>query len=157
MIKDNLRQARLYLALLVLFTLGRWGMGIGGVPYEKGHHVFSIVILTTLSCVYYPAFLRRLRGDGVTQGMAIGLLLGVSSQLLILLSTVLSYALGLETYWNHPTALNVEERIGFGAAMATRLLGLVANTLSCAVAGALGWALGALLPPGPGSEPRGGV
>lgn len=146
MIKDNLRQARLYFALLTLFTLGRWGMGFGGVPYEDGHHVFSIVILTLISCIYYPAFLRRVRGDGVAQGMAVGLILGFSSQTLILLSTVLSYALGLDTYFNNPRALNVTEAIGFAPALATRLLGLVANSFSCAVAGALGWALGALLP-----------
>jgi hypothetical protein len=144
--KDNLRQARLYFALLLLFTLGRWGMGFGGVEYARGHHVFSIVILTLLSCVYYPAFLRRARGDGVMQGLAIGVLLGFSSQLLILASTVLSYALGLETYFNHPTALNEERAIGFAPALGTRLLGLFANTLSCAVVGALGWALGGLLP-----------
>jgi hypothetical protein len=145
--KDNLRQARLYLVLLGLFTAGRWGMGFGGVPYDRGHHVFSLVILTLLSCLYYPAFLRRLRGDGVSQGMALGLLFGLTSQLVILVSTVLSYALGLETYFNNPRALNVEAAIGFVPALGTRVLGLVANSLSCAVVGALGWALGGLLPP----------
>jgi len=145
--KDNLRQARLYFVLLGLFTVGRWGMGFGGVAYERGHHVFSLVILTLLSCIYYPAFLRRLRGDGVAQGMAIGLTFGLVSQIVILISTALSYGLGLETYFNHPRALNADAAIGFVPAMGTRLLGLVANPLSCAVVGALGWALGGLLPP----------
>jgi len=144
--KDNLRQARLYFALLGLFTIGRWGMGFGGVAYERGHHVFSLVILTLLSCLYYPAFLRRLRGDGVAQGMAVGMLFGFASQIVILVSTALSYGLGLETYFNAPRALNVDAAIGFVPAMGTRLLGLVANSLSCAVVGALGWALGGLLP-----------
>jgi hypothetical protein len=145
--KDLVREARLYFVLLAICTFGRWGMGIGGIPYERGHQVFSIVILTALSCIYYPAFLRRQRGHGVMRGMALGTLFGLASQSVILLSTVLSYALGLETYFNHPRALNVEQAIGFGAALGTRLLGLVANTLTSAVAGALGWALGGLLPP----------
>jgi len=146
--KDNLRQARLYFALLGLFALGRWAMGFAGVDYARGHHVFSIVILTLMSCVYYPAFLRRQRGDGVMQGLAIGLLFGLASQVVILLSTVLSYAAHLDTYFTNPRALNVEAPIGFAAALGRRLLGLVANSFSCAVVGALGWALGGLLPPG---------
>jgi hypothetical protein len=144
--RDDLRQARLYFALLALFTLGRWWLGFAGVEYERGHHVFSIVILTLLSCIYYPAFLRRVRGDGVMRGVAVGLLFGFVSQLVILVSTVLSYGLGLETYFNNPRALNVEEAIGFAPALARRLLGLGANSLSYGVVGALGWALGALLP-----------
>ena len=144
--RENLQQARLFFVLLALCTVGRWGMGFAGVEYEQGHQVFSIVILTLISCLYYPAFLRRARGDGVMQGMAIGALFGLASQCAILVSTLLSYVLGLETYFNHPTALNVDAPIGLGAAMGVRLFGLVANLFSGALVGALGWALGALLP-----------
>lgn len=150
--RENLQQARLYFVLLALCSVGRWGMGFSGVEYERGHQVFSIVILTLLSCLYYPAFLRRSRGDGVMQGMTIGALFGLASQCVILLSTLLSYVLGLETYFNHPRALNVDAAIGLGPAMGIRLFGLVANTFSCALVGALGWALGAFLP-GPRNPP----
>ena len=144
--RENLQQARLYFVLLGLCTAGRWGAGLGGVKYEEGHQFFSIVILTVLSCLYYPAFLRRSRGDGVMQGMTIGALFGLASQCVILVSTLLSYLLGIETYFNHPRALNVDVPIGLMPAMGTRLMGLVANSLVCTLVGALGWALGALLP-----------
>ncbi len=45
-------------------------------------------------------------------------------------------------------ALNRQaEPVGFGAAMGFRAGGLVVNTILNGIAGALGWALGGLLPP----------
>jgi hypothetical protein len=143
---ENLRVARLYLLLLAIFTVGRWLQGVAGTPYERGHQVFSIVILTVLSCVYYGAFCRRWRGYRLSQAAVLGLLLGLTSQVVIFAATVLSYALGMETYFRHPRALNVEAPIGLGAAVLVRLYGLVFNSFSSSIAGALGWAMGGLLP-----------
>ena len=42
----KLKVAQLYLVLLGIVTLGRWLQGTFGVPYDRGHHVFSIVVLT---------------------------------------------------------------------------------------------------------------
>ena len=55
MLRENLRLARPFLVLLLLFAVGRWTMGVRGVEYAKGHHVFSLVALTVMSCIFYAA------------------------------------------------------------------------------------------------------
>jgi hypothetical protein len=144
--KENLRLARPYFILLAIVTVGRWLQGTFGVPYAKGHHVFSIVILTIFSTIYYGAFVRRWRGYRLFQAMLLGLTLGLASQIVILLATVVSYALGLQTYFNNPRALNVEEAIGFGRALGIRFGGLLGNSVFAAIGGGLGWVLGGALP-----------
>lgn len=166
-----LRLARFYLLLLGIFTVGRWLMGGFGKPYVKAHHVFSIVILTLLGSLFYGAFCRRWLGYRAAQAVLQGVVLGLMSQVVILLSTLVSYGLGLETFFNHSTALNVTElgdltesgeplrlAVSFGDALANRLAGLVSGSIAAGVAGAIGWAMGALLPskghdPAPGLEP----
>jgi hypothetical protein len=143
---DALRVARLFFVLLVLVTVGRWLMGTFGVPYEKGHHIFSIVILTAFSCVYYGAFTRRWLDYRLIQAVLLGVVMGLAGQILILLLTAASYGFGLETYFNNPTALNAPEALSFSQAMVVRLSGLVGNTIGAAVVACLGWALGGLLP-----------
>jgi hypothetical protein len=145
---ENLRLARLYLLLLAIVTVGRWLQGVFKVPYEKGHHVFSIMILTLMAAIFYGAFCRRWRRHRIWQAAGLAFTLGVIGQVVILLATVLSYALGLSTYFNHPTALNATEALPFGQALLRRLGGLVANPITTALAGALGWAFGGVLPDG---------
>lgn len=143
---EYLRVFRLYWLLLTIFTVGRWIQGVAGTPYEKGHQVFSIVTLTILSSVYYGAFCRRWRGFRLSQAAVMGLLLGLTSQVVIFSATVLSYALDIQTYFRYPRALNVDAPIGLGAAVLVRTGGLVANSVTASIAGALGWAMGGLLP-----------
>ena len=76
----------------------------------------------------------------------VGLVLGLASQIVILLLTVVSYGLGLDTYYNHPTALNAPEALSLGQALGVRVSGLIGNPIGTAVIAALGWALGGLLP-----------
>jgi uncharacterized membrane protein (DUF485 family) len=121
-------------------------MGTFGVPYERGHHVFSIVILTAFSCLYYGAFTRRWLDYRLIQAVVLGVIMGLAGQVLILVLTTVSYAFGLATYYNHPTALNAPEALSFGAAMGVRLGGLVGNTIGSGIVACLGWALGGLLP-----------
>jgi hypothetical protein len=144
----HLRFVGFFLLLLGIVAAGRLAMGAAGVPYEKGHHVFSIVILTTLSCIYYGAFLRRFQGYRLFQAIAMGFLLGLLSQVVILTLTLLSYVLGMSTYFNHPAALNLPpgETATMGRAMLIRSTGLVGNAIFGSIAGGLGWAMGALLP-----------
>ena len=146
---EQLRLARPYLVLLALFAVGRFVQGLAGVPYQRGHQVFSIVILTTLSCVYYGAFSRRWRSSRLMQAIGLGVVLGFVSQLVIVALTLVSYALSLETYFNHPTALNLPDLgmpVAFQEALARRAGGLVGNVITSGIAGAIGWALGGLLP-----------
>ena len=143
---ENLRLARPFFVLLAVFAAGRWTVSLRGVPYERGTLGFSIVILTLISVLYYGAFARRWRGYRVVQAMGLAVTLAVAAQLVILVSTVASYALGLDTYFNHPVALNAEAPMSMGQAVLTRAFGLVVNSLLNGIGGALGWALGGLLP-----------
>lgn len=143
---DKVRVARLYWVLLAIVTTGRWLQGAVGTPYDRGHQVFSIVILTAFSTIYYGAFTRRWHGYRLTQAFTLTFMMGVVSQIVILLSTIASYGFGLETYFNNPRALNSAVPLAFGPAMVVRLGGLVGNSIFAGIGGALGWALGALLP-----------
>ena len=40
---EILKLARLFFVLLGIFAVGRWILGVRRVPYEQGHHIFSIV------------------------------------------------------------------------------------------------------------------
>jgi hypothetical protein len=144
--RENLRLARPFLVLLLVFAIGRWMTGLRGVPYTRGHHVFSLVTLTLMSCIFYPAFARRWLGFGIVRAVTLGMTLAFCAQAVIVLATGLSYALGMDTYFTHPTALNTESAIPAAEAMGRRLGGLVVNTLFGGIAGALGWFFGGALP-----------
>ena len=148
---ETLRLARLFFLLLAIVTVGRWTMSLKHVPYEKGTFIFSIVTLTLFSSVYYAAFARRWRAYGIGKAMVLTMTLAFCAQLVILLSTLVSYLAGLNTYFNYPTALigpqaDVSQAVPMGQALVARFAGLFINTLLNAVAGALGWAMGGLLP-----------
>lgn len=145
---ENLKLARLYLLLLAIFTVGKFVQGALGVPYEKGHYVFSIVIMTIHAGVFYGAFCRRWRRYRLWQAAGLAITLGLISQVVIFVATLASYALGLHTYFNHPIALNAPglTEVPFGQAFITRILGLIVNPIQTGIAGAIGWAMGGLLP-----------
>jgi hypothetical protein len=148
-VKEDLRLARPYFVLLVIFAVARFAQGLLGVPYAKGHQVFSIVILTVISCLYYGAFARRWRSYRLMHVIGLAVLLGATSQLVILGLTLVSYAFSLQTYFNHPTALNLPDLgqpIAFSQALVRRAGGLVGNSIFSGIAGAIGWTLGGLLP-----------
>jgi hypothetical protein len=144
--REYLRLTRLYLVVLAIFTVGRLATGWRGVPYEQGRVWFSLVILTALSCFYYAAFTRRWRGYPLLTAMGLAMSLGFISQVVIFTATLVSFGLGVDTYFTHATALNSPQALSLGPAMAVRAWGLMANTISCGIIGGLGWALGGLLP-----------
>jgi hypothetical protein len=144
---ENLRLARLYLVILAIVTSARWGMSLFAIPYERGTDKVSIVIVTLFSSLFYAAFCRRWLGFQILPAVGLAMTFGVASQLVVLLSTVVSYLLGIQSYFNNPTALNQSAAVPFGPALGIRLGGLVLNTLTNGIAGAVGWALGGLLPP----------
>jgi hypothetical protein len=144
---EYLRLARLYMIVLAIFTVGRLATGFRGVPYEKGHAIFSLVTMTFLSCAFYGAFCRKWLDFSVTRAMGLGLTIGLLGQIVILTVTVLSYALHLDTYFVNPRALNATEALSFGAALGSRVGGLVVNGVMSAIAAAIGWVMGATLPP----------
>lgn len=142
---EYLRVARLYIVLLLLVAAGRWFVSFR-VPYDVGTDKMSIFITTFFASLFFAAFCRRWRGYGVIQAMILGAIFGLLSQLVIFGSTAASYALGLDTYFNHPKALNVPAAIPMGEALVRRSGGLVAGPIINAMVALIGWALGALLP-----------
>jgi hypothetical protein len=144
-----LRLARPYLVLLAIVAAGRWLLSIKGVPYETGTDKMSIVVLTLFASIYYGAFGRRWQRFMLLQAVAMGATLAFLAELTILLSTLASYLLGMDTYFNHPRALNVAGPIPLAQAMVLRLQGMVSNIVFNGIMGMLGWALGALLPSDP--------
>lgn len=145
---ENVKLLRPYLVMLAIVTVGRWLLGpFFHVPYEKGTSLLSIVTLTIFASLFYGAFSRRWPGLRILQAVALTMTAAIIAQLVILLSTAASYLFGIESYFNHAVALNQPQAVPFGQAMLIRIGGLVANTLLNGIAGALGWALGALLPP----------
>ena len=145
--KEYLRLARLYMIVLAVFTVGRLATGFRGVPYERGHAVFSLVTMSFIACAFYGAFTRKWLGFSVARAMGLGATLGLIGQIVILTMTVLSYALHVDTYFVNPRALNATEPLSFGAALVGRIGGLVVNCVMCAIAAAIGWVMGAVLPP----------
>ena len=149
MLKEYARLARRTSWLLGIVTVGRWVQGtVFRVPYEQGTHVFSIVTLTLFASLFSAVFLRRWHGFRLGQAAGFAMFMAVVSQLVIWLSTVASYVLDIPSYFSNPMALNRPAgTASLPAAMGFRAGGLVVNTILNGIAGALGWALGGLLPP----------
>jgi hypothetical protein len=148
---EYLRLARLYMVVLAIFTVGRLATGFRGVPYEKGTDFFSLVTMSFLACAFYGAFTRKWLGFSMTKAMGLGATIGLIGQIVILTMTVLSYALHVDTYFVNPRALDPHGdpsvAIPFGVALGARLGGLVVTGVMCAIAAAVGWVMGAVLPP----------
>jgi hypothetical protein len=106
----------------------------------------SIFILTVYASIFYGAFCRRWKGFKLGRAAMMGMTLGFVAQAVIFLSTLLSYLFGLETYFNYPRALNSPTDVPMATALLTRVGGFVVNVFLNGIAGALGWAMGALLP-----------
>ena len=145
---QHLRLARLFWLLLAIFTIGRLLMS--RVPYDKGHHVFSLVTLTASSPRFLRGLHRRWLNYRVLQAMMLGGLIALSAQIVIFVVTGASYIFGVSTYFTQPRALlgmnAPPEAVPFAQAMLARTGGLVANTITSAILGGLGWAMGGLLP-----------
>ena len=132
---------------MLIVTIGRWILGFAGVPYfPRGNVIFSIVIASYFISLAYGAFLRAFSDLNFKQILATTLLIVVTAQLLILVSTAISYMGGMETYFNHPEALNATEAVPFGVAMQGRIFGLFANSVVVMIITSLGYAMGALFP-----------
>jgi hypothetical protein len=143
---ENLKLMRFYFWILAVFTVGRWGLSLGGVEYAKAHQVFSLVTLALIASAHHAAFARAFAGYSIGRALGLGALIGLTTQLVILVSTALSYMLGLETFFNNPAALNSSTSVAFGPAMLARTGGLVVNTIMNVIAAAIGWAMGGALP-----------
>jgi hypothetical protein len=141
-----MRLLRFYFWILGLFTVGRWGLSLGHADYSKTHQVFSLVILALVASAHHAAFARAFAGYSLKRAVVLGGLIGLITQVVIFLSTAVSYVLGMSTFFNNPTALNVTEPIPMGAALMARVGGLVINTILNMIAATIGYFMGAALP-----------
>lgn len=142
---EYLRLARLYFVLLAIVTAGRWFVSFRA-PYEAATDKISIVVTTLFASLFYAAFCRRWLGHSVVRAMTMGAIFGLAAQLVIFVSTLVSYLAGIDSYFNHPKALQAKEAVPMATAMASRAGGLIAGPITNAIMGLIGWALGALLP-----------
>jgi len=153
MVSKVLRFVRLAFLLLVIFAVGRFGLGMAGVPYApRGNAMFSIFGLTLISSFYFGALSKRLGGFSWGGSLLVGYTIGMWAQILIFLATLLSYVMGIETsYFRHWDALNVPEGtvVPMATAMMTRVGGLVIGPIVATVAAAIGRACSALAPESP--------
>src|SRR5215471_12655523 len=149
--KEKLQFVRLPIVLFVIFFVGRLAlgaaMGVSKPTYDLANRLFSMVILEVHVGLLWGAVGRRYRGYGIGGSMMAVVLAVVVSQILIFAGTAVSYITGINTLFNFGEALNQPgATLSFGAAMASRTLTFVANCIIGAVAGAIGWALGGLVP-----------
>ena len=149
--KEKLQFVRLPILLFVLFFIGRLvlgaALGVNKSTYDIANRVFSMVILEAHVGLLWGAVGRRYRGYGIGGAIAAVVLAVLVCQLLIVAGTAFSYVTGTNTFFNFGEALNQPgATLSFGAAMAARIGGLIANCLVGAITGAIGWALGGLLP-----------
>lgn len=138
----HLRLLGFYFWILTLFTIGRWTLSLMGADYAKTTQVFSLVILAVTASAHHAAFARAFQGYTLKDALALGATIGVITQLVIFGSTLISYLLGITTFWNTPAALNQTAEVPFAAAMVARTGGLVVNTILNVIAAAIGYGMG---------------
>jgi hypothetical protein len=157
MIARVLRFIRLPLLLITIYAVGRFMLGMKGVPYApRGNAMFSILGATLISCFYFGALSRRVGRFSWPGTLLVGYSIGLFGQILIFTATWLSYAMNIEaSYFRHWDALNVPEGtiVPMAQAMKARVGGLVVGPLLAVVAAVIGRAVSALAPEseGPGA------
>jgi len=155
MVSRVIRFVRLSFLLLIIFTIGRFAIGAGGVPYApRGNAMFSILGATLISSFYYGAMSKRLGGFGWGGTVLCGYTIGMFGQILIFTATLLSYLMGIESsYFRHWDALNVPAGtiVPLGTAMMTRVGGLVVGPIVSIVPALVGRACAALAPESSGA------
>lgn len=149
--KEKFQFVRLPIVLFVIFFIGRLvmgaAMGVNKQSYDLANRMFSMVILEVHVGLLWGAVGRRYRGYGIGGSIAAVVLAVVVSQILIFLGTAFSYIAGVHTFFNFGEALNQPgATLSFGVAMASRTATFIANCIIGAIAGAIGWALGGLVP-----------
>jgi len=150
--KDKFEFARLPILLFILFFVGRLvmgaAMGVNKTSYDLANRIFSMVILQVHVGLLWGAVGRRFKGYSIGGSVTTVVLAVIVSQILIFLGTAVSYAIGADTFFTFPEALNQTAAVGFGAALAARSISFVANCVVGGITGAIGWALGGLIPAG---------
>lgn len=146
-----LRFVRLPLVLIVIWTVLRFLLGpVFGVPYApRGNAMISILGLTIICALVYGAMSHRVGDFNWTGTILIGVTLGLFSQILIFLATLVSYLANVDTYFTHWDALNVAENttVPMATALATRAGGFIAGPILGTIVALIGRAVFGKLAP----------
>ncbi len=165
MLSSVLRFVRLPFLLILIWTVARFSLGLAGVPYApRGNAMFSIYSVTLLSSIFFGALSHRIGGFDWKGTALVGASIGVWAQILIFVATLVSYAAGLNTYFVHWDALNIDPAkfsismadaltnppeqltMPMSQAMIGRVFGIVINGIMMALAALIGRLLSGLAP-----------
>lgn len=152
MLSSVLRFVRLPFVLLAIWAIGRFSLGLFGVPYgPRSNATFSVVVMTLITCLYYGALSKRIGGFDWKGTALIGASIGVFAQLLIIVFTMVSLLGGFETYFSNWDALNVPEGtpITMSTAVFARGTGIIVNTILAVLEACVGRLLFAGFVPAP--------
>ena len=149
--KEKLQFVRLPIVLFALFFVGNLAlgalMGVNKASYDVSKRLFSMVILQVHVALLWGAVGRRYRGYGIGGSISVAVLAVAVSQILIFAGTAISYLAGVNTFFNFGEALNQPGVIvPFGTAMVARTVTFIVNCVMGGILGAIGWALGGLIP-----------
>lgn len=151
MLSSVLRFVRLPLVLIIIWTVLRFINGpVFGTPYApRGNAMFSILGLTIICTVIYGALSNRVSNFTWVGTILVGVVLGLFSQILIFLATLISYAANIDTYFTHWDALNIPEgtTATMAQALATRAGGFIAGPILGTIAALIGRAVFGKLAP----------
>jgi hypothetical protein len=150
MMGDKFKFVRLPILIVVILFFGRvllgGAMGANKSSYDLANRFFSMVIFQIHAALLWGAVGRRYRGYTIGGAIFAVVLVTSFSQALIFGATALSYIGHVDTLFTFPEALNSATAVPFGEALIRRTATFIANCVLTALAGALGWALGGLLP-----------
>ena len=149
MVAQVLRFIRLPMFLLVVYAIGRFSLGLAGVPYgPRGNAMFSLVGLTFVSSLYFGAMSGRVARLNWGGTVLVGLFIGLFAQILVFVATYISYGAHLNTYFVHWDALNVPEGtvVPMNRAMMARLGGLIINPIIASIVALIGRLLAFMAP-----------
>jgi hypothetical protein len=137
--------------LLLLFSTFRFILGVRGMPYApRGNAMFSVVVLTIVSAIYWGALSKRVGRFTWVGTVLVGLSIGLFAQILVFFWTVVSFGAHLSSsYYLHPDALNLQDPatpVTWGLILGGRTGGLVVNSILAIVAACLGRLLAFLAP-----------
>ncbi|MEK7728341.1 MAG: hypothetical protein AAB354_07985 [candidate division KSB1 bacterium] len=132
MLSSVIRFVRLPLVMLAIWAVGRFAMGLFGVPYgPRPNATFSVVVLTLITSIYYGALSNRIGGFDWKGTALVGASIGVVGQLLIIVFTLVSLIGGLETYFVNWDAINLPEgtAVTVSTAVTARATGFFVNVI----------------------------
>ena len=143
--------------MILIFAIGRFYLGASGQPYTpRNNAIFSTVMLTLATIIYWGALSKRVGKFGWKGTLAIGVALGLWNQILIFTFTAISYLAGIETDYNNWDNLNIPEgeTLAMGDALLRRLGGLLFGAISGIVFVSVGRLFSFLAPAPPRPEGR---